>query len=508
MRRLSWVLPILVVLAVASADAAVTYYKPISIIGSSGMPYDGNPTYAAEKAIDADLGTFCCLWDDTLGAENYDVIPLDAEAPTTGHMIFDLGQVIDLSGVKLTSRADGDNLNPKDVDFYYFADGNAYDSDDIDGDTNLMPISSHSFASLLRGTYEETTWDSVSTRYVGMRVNSSYAEGPTHYNFQIGEIDFFSGQIDPPPVFDPIPLTATPTKPVAVPYSSGPSYNDMPEYAADKAIDGDTDTFCVLSDDTLGGTSGSTFPPNAIGPTTGHMVFDLGEAKSITGVGFAGRGGVGRYNPKNVDFFYYADDDPSNNALADDIEGDPDIVLIKSGEFGSTANVMGGWEIPVEARYIGMRVNSSYEEGPVYFNYQIAELDFYEANDPNIDWMTPSAVADYSGPAYEDDPQWAAANAIDEDRGTVCVLWDDTLTGDDVDNTQPPQRRRTDHGPHGFRFGCRGDRLRSQDTVPSFAGKLHPEGSRFLLLHRRRSDEQRLGRRHRRRLRHRSPDEP
>ena len=475
MRALFWVLFCAIVFAAASTDAAVTYYKPTAIVGSSGMPYDGNPIYAAEMAIDSDPGTFCCLWDDTIGETDWDAIPTFAEAPTTGHMIFDLGQVIDLTGVKLTSRVNSGVLNPKDVEFFYFADGNAYDSDDIEGDANLTLITPYSFGSLSNGAYEETTWGSVSTRYIGMRVNSSYAEGPTHYNFQIGEIDFFSGEPDPPPVFDPVPLTATPTKPIAVPYSSGPSYDNLPDYTADKAIDGDNGTFCCLWDDTLDGASGSTIPANAAGPTTGHMVFDLGEVKSITGVGFSGRGGVGRYNPKNVDFFYYADDDPSNNTLADDIEGDADIILIKSGEFGETANETGGWEIPVEARYIGMRVNSSYEEGPTHFNYQIAELEFYEAADPNIDWVTPSAVADYSGPAYEDDPEWAAANCIDEDRNTVCVLWDDTLTGGRCGQHPAAQRRRPDHGPHGLRFGCRGNRLRCQDPFATFTGKLHPE---------------------------------
>ena len=437
MRLLSWVLLFILVVAATSVDAAVTYYKPTSIVGSSGMPYDGNPAYGAEMAIDADPGTFCCLWDDTLGDADWDAIPTFAEAPTTGHIIFDLGQVIDLTGVKLTGRAGSTGVNPKDVEFFYFANGAAYDSDDIEGDGNLTLITPYSFASLSNGNYEETTWDSVSTQYVGMRVNSSHEEGPIHYNFQIGEIDFLSGQLDPPPAFDQIPLTATPTKPVAVPYSSGPSYNNMPDYTADKTIDGNTDTFCCLWDDTLDGASGSTFPPNAAGPTTGHMVFDLGEAKSITGVGFQGGQYSGSFNPKNVDFFYYADDDPSNNALVDDIEGDSDIVLIKSGEFGSAVNEVGGWETPVEARYIGMRVNSSYEEGPVHFNYQIAELEFFETGDPNIDWITPSAVADYSGPAYDELPEWGAANSIDGDRDTVCVLWDDTLTGEDAENTAP-----------------------------------------------------------------------
>ena len=80
------------------------------------------------------------------------------------------------------------------------------------------------------------------------------------------------------------PMWRTPT---AVPFSSGPAYpggsSPDPTYAADKAVDGDFNTFCVLSDDSLTGSSPITFPVNGSDPVTGHMVFNLGGVYKVDG---------------------------------------------------------------------------------------------------------------------------------------------------------------------------------------------------------------------------------
>ena len=170
--------------------------------------------------------------------------------------------------------------------------------------------------------------------------------------------------------------------PVAVPFSSGPAYPAGDTYTADKAIDGDLGTFACLLDDTLTGTNGASTPANGAAPATGHMIFDLGEVYQVSGASLVARNASGNYNPRDVDFFYYLDGDPSNNTLADDIGNDPDIALLTSYTYpgllnGDVRQVL--WE-SVEARYIGMRINSSYEQaGPTHFNYQIAEMQFQVA---------------------------------------------------------------------------------------------------------------------------------
>ncbi len=177
--------------------------------------------------------------------------------------------------------------------------------------------------------------------------------------------------------------------PVSVPFASGPAFPQGrvagnppdPTYAADRAIDGDPATFCCLLDDTLGGTSDTTIPARAAEPVTGHMVFDLGRAVTVVGARLTARTPGGPLNPKQVDFFAFADDDPANNPTVDDVEGDADVRLLLGDHTfaglggGQSADVR--WE-PVRARYVGMRVGSSYESGgPVHYNFQIGEFALF-----------------------------------------------------------------------------------------------------------------------------------
>ena len=184
-------------------------------------------------------------------------------------------------------------------------------------------------------------------------------------------------------------LAAELVSPVAAPYASGPAFpegrtnGNLPdaEYAAPKALDGDPATFCCLLDDTLGGAGASTIPAKASEPVTGHMVFDLGRAVPVTGARLTGRSPGGAYNPRDVDFFHFADDDPSNNPTVDDLEGDADVRPLARGHTfpplsaGASGDVT--WDA-VRARYVGMRINSSYESGgPVHYNFQIGEIAFF-----------------------------------------------------------------------------------------------------------------------------------
>ena len=180
--------------------------------------------------------------------------------------------------------------------------------------------------------------------------------------------------------------------PVAVPLASGPAFpqgrkNGNPpdaQYAAQSAIDGDLATFCCLLDDTLAGKNASTIPADASAPVTGHMIFDLGDAMVVFGAKITSRKG-GVVNPRNVDFFYFADDDPANNAIADDIEQDADIKALIGGRtlrrLSNRASETVTWD-GVVARYVGIRVNSSYESGRVHHNFQMAEIEFIASPRP------------------------------------------------------------------------------------------------------------------------------
>ncbi len=100
---------------------------------------------------------------------------------------------------------------------------------------------------------------------------------------------------------------------------------------------------------------------------TGCLIFDLGEAKEIDGVKLWSRNlSAENWNAfcKNVDVFYFADDEPGNNAIVDDIEGDADIVGIWSGELTYRASgdaEEAAFGSSVKKRYIGLRLNDTWD---------------------------------------------------------------------------------------------------------------------------------------------------
>lgn len=162
------------------------------------------------------------------------------------------------------------------------------------------------------------------------------------------------------------------TSPTDVPYYSGAILAGL---GPENAIDGNVGTFTALLDDEIG-----------LPPTTGHMVFDMGSAAGpIVGMELTTRSGLHgapAVGPSDVSFFYYADDDPSNNTLVDDIEGDADIVLITTHTFPDVWEptvVPVAWAGGPNVRYIGMRIENAWQavyEPEQKDNYQIGEVVF------------------------------------------------------------------------------------------------------------------------------------
>lgn len=153
------------------------------------------------------------------------------------------------------------------------------------------------------------------------------------------------------------------------PYSSG--------YTADKMIDGDLDTLAVLNDAT---------PPNV--PVTGHMVFNLGQPMLISALELVSRNHGNAYNPKDVRFFYFTDDNPANKTVVDDIENDAGIVAMHVGnstEYTFSALTNGASQVaafnsPIVKQYLGMRVDDAYITS--LHNFQIAQIKLEVADLP------------------------------------------------------------------------------------------------------------------------------
>ncbi len=219
--------------------------------------------------------------------------------------------------------------------------------------------------------------------------------------------------------------------PLSVPYSS-PDYTapgrgfgipTLYDHQYGPSVSGEN--AAVMLDDTLSDLA-----------ATGHLVFDLGAAQEIGGAQLWSRVGGDAF-PSNVDFFYYGDDNPGNNALVDDIEGDADIVslgnyLLANKTIGDSEAVSFG--TTVTKRYVGLRLNDSWDPTPTIGERgnQIQEVMLWQGSvwePPVSDWKSPAAVHShsYDGSDYPSPlPQYAADKSIDNDTGTFAIWFDDT----------------------------------------------------------------------------------
>jgi hypothetical protein len=242
-----------------------------------------------------------------------------------------------------------------------------------------------------------------------------------------------------PPTFTPSDTWISPT---GVPYHS-PEYVRGDEFGVADLYDGvygpgsaANGNCAVFLDDT----------PSTLA-ATGHVVFDLGSAKEIDAVRLWSRNITAEnWNAfsKNVDFFYFADDDPSNNALVDDIEGDADIVGLWSGQLTYRAN--GDVEevafgTSVTKRYIGLRLNDSWDPTSTVGDRgnQIQEVMFklvIRPGDANLDGRVDAADASILGANWLTGPNatWLQGDfnldgtVNDQDAAILAANWSDAAT--------------------------------------------------------------------------------
>jgi hypothetical protein len=147
--------------------------------------YDSSPAHGSDglaiNCVDHDLATHAKLGDDSLPADVTDTT-------VTGYFVFDLGATQDVSGFKFWARNHANNLNPKDVDFFYWNNDavNAHKftpntSDQIALDSNVVFASSMTFPGVnLNNSYQVdfTPAQKFTARYVGLRVRSDYDTNP------------------------------------------------------------------------------------------------------------------------------------------------------------------------------------------------------------------------------------------------------------------------------------------------------------------------------------------
>jgi len=165
---------------------AENWITPAQVLSASGEPYpcpEDPGRYAAEKTIDKDPRTFCCLLDDTRGGSDESTIPPNAAAPVTGHILYDLGREIPVAGARITAKPTDGVYNPKDVVF-----SSASAAAEIAADReNLV---SASLPPIRSGARHTVRWEPKPARYIVLEVLSSYESQRTNFNFQLAEIEF------------------------------------------------------------------------------------------------------------------------------------------------------------------------------------------------------------------------------------------------------------------------------------------------------------------------------
>jgi hypothetical protein len=173
----------------------------IRIAAVSNEPYpavvatDGSTStlYSAEMMLDGNPDTFACLLDASRSGSDPNSRPPLGSLPVTGMVVFDLGTVLHVSGLELVSRKAGTCYLPREVDVFAFA-ADRVSADmlaDTDNDSRFRTLlARHPVpASVVSGQSHVMLWDSVPTRFLGLRVRSSHTPvDGVHYNYQIAEL--------------------------------------------------------------------------------------------------------------------------------------------------------------------------------------------------------------------------------------------------------------------------------------------------------------------------------
>ena len=123
-------------------------------------------------------------------------------------------------------------------------------------------------------------------------------------------------------------------------------------YTAEMMLDGKPDTFACLLDDTRTGEDTNARPPKGSQPVTGTLTVDLGGECEVDGIELLSRAGEGCYLPREVEILGMKYGIPSVPA--------------------GTSHVLRF--APRKLKALELKILSSYESGPIHFNYQIAEL--------------------------------------------------------------------------------------------------------------------------------------
>lgn len=152
-------------------------------------------------------------------------------------------------------------------------------------------------------------------------------------------------------------------------YASTPCWsNESHPFSVDQLIDN------IYGTEAAGG-NGACFEQDG-STNIAYIVFDLGSQYSVDGATFWARNTGGHTAPNEVTFFYFNNDIPHGFANSDAISACTDttgVGTVSLAEVQSGQSVSASLSSPTIARYIGVRINSTYEPDP---EVQLGEVKF------------------------------------------------------------------------------------------------------------------------------------
>ncbi|MDO4583547.1 MAG: hypothetical protein Q4D62_05530 [Planctomycetia bacterium] len=138
-------------------------YRPTSV-WTSAETLENHPV---EAMIDGDWATFGCLLDDSRTGNNAQTLPPNGSTPVTMTMVFDLGKIRKISGMRLVSHRFGSIRTPQSVRVFRCEDAQGkVNAELLTQNMNLPPVA---FSNSLFAT-----WEPISTRYVAVQVDDSW----------------------------------------------------------------------------------------------------------------------------------------------------------------------------------------------------------------------------------------------------------------------------------------------------------------------------------------------
>lgn len=164
------VLPMVASWAFPVTPSPAADFQPVAIWTEAEAFPTPDASYAVEKMIDGDLGSYACLLDDTRTGRDASVCPPKAAPPVTATFLLDLGSPRTISGMRFTARNAWVYVMAKNVSITACADARGRQPVHRLAANQELPATSNSNSAFV-------DWDTpVTARFLRVCVHDSYQQ--------------------------------------------------------------------------------------------------------------------------------------------------------------------------------------------------------------------------------------------------------------------------------------------------------------------------------------------